>query len=146
VAGFGWPRQAGQIPPKKQGQLSLKITALSVAQDGRALLITPILRNRAADRSCRIPGERSSIWRLPLLGRLTRDAGHGQRRHSRRAVIRSEPAKRRFGRRPRVRGGQQKRQAGVCSQLRGLEDEVELAHERVVEPVQACRWETHVVL
>ena len=59
---------------------------------------------------------------------------------------RREPAQRRFGRRPLFRGGQQKRQAGVCPQRRGLEDEIELAHERVVEPVQACCGEAHVVL
>jgi hypothetical protein len=57
-----------------------------------------------------------------------------------------EPAKRRFGRRPHIRGGQQKRQAGVCSKLRGLKDEIEIAHERVVKPVQACCGEAHVVL
>src|SRR3954451_17938898 len=59
---------------------------------------------------------------------------------------RREPAQRRFGRRPCIRGGEQERQARVCPQLGGLEDEVERAHERVLEPVQACGWEAHVVL
>jgi non-canonical (house-cleaning) NTP pyrophosphatase len=52
----------------------------------------------------------------------------------------------RFGWRALGAGGQQKCQAGVCSQRCGLEDEVELAHERVMEAVQACCGEAHVVL
>jgi hypothetical protein len=48
-----------------------------------------------------------------------------------------EPVQRHFGRRPLVRGGQQKRQAGVCAQLRGLEDEIEVADDGVVKAVQA---------
>jgi hypothetical protein len=48
-----------------------------------------------------------------------------------------ELVQRGFGRRAVIGGGQQERQAGVCPQRRGLEDEVEVADERVVEPVPA---------
>src|SRR3954469_15597307 len=50
---------------------------------------------------------------------------------------RRESVQRCFGRRPLARGGQQQCQAGVCPQFGGLEDEIEIAEERVVKPVQA---------
>jgi len=59
---------------------------------------------------------------------------------------RCEAVQRRFGRGPLFRGGQQERQAGIGPQRRGLEDEIELAHERVLEPVQASGREAYVVL
>src|SRR5215212_8539306 len=57
-----------------------------------------------------------------------------------------EPAQRRIGRRALVRGGQEQRQAGVSPQLSGLEDEIEVADERVVEHMPSGCRKPHVVL